>query len=355
MLDNYYSFSALSGVQGRKGNFLIQVPLKVLSKFLQQENADLPIEQRCQRTLNKVRVSQIAKYILDNPNSYILPPLVAYIKFGEVEFDRVEGTVNLGQLRIAMNSEILLFDGQHRRAGVEEAIKQRSFLGDETIAVMLYNLESIESAQQVFADININATKPAQSIKLLFDHRDQLNTVVRSIVESVTLFADFIDYERTNLPVNSEKLFTFSGVHQATKFFLKGLDDAQARDSAIKFWQIVALNMPEWGELKEGQCKAFELRENYVHAHSVVMSALGIVGNVLIKSNPTEIELYLAKLSSIDWSRNNLDWQGRCILSGRISKSRSNIMLTANAIMKTLGVSLPKDHQQLEEIFIVNH
>lgn len=86
MIESHYSFAALSGIQGRQATYLIQVPLKVLSKLIKPEDMDVPVDQRSQRMLNKTRVSQIAKYITENPNSYILPPLVGYIKYGEVKF-----------------------------------------------------------------------------------------------------------------------------------------------------------------------------------------------------------------------------------------------------------------------------
>jgi DNA sulfur modification protein DndB len=351
MLTNFFSFSALSGVQGRKGNFLIQVPLKVLCKLLQEEDSELPIEQRSQRILNKTRVNQIANYIIDNPDSYILPPLVAYIKFGEVLFERAEGSSNLGQLKIDMNSEILLYDGQHRRAGVNLAVQQRPFLGDETIAIMLYNRDSVESAQQVFADININATKPAQSIKLLYNHRDQFNIVARKTIESVSLLNNYTDFERTNLAAKSDKLFTFSGIYQATKVLLNGVDDAKVIDTATAFWTVVSSNITEWNAVASGQTYASNLRENYVHAHSVVWVALAMIGNHLIHSNPTDWSDKLKMLSDINWSRNSDEWKDRCIVSGRISKSRHNIILTANHIMNALGVPLPKEHEQLENSF----
>ena len=70
-----------------------------------------------------------------------------------------------------------------------------------------------------------------------------------------------------------------------------------------------------------------------------------------MRSSPTDWGEKLKKLSDINWSRNCSEWQGRCIVSGRISKSRHNIMLTANHIMNALGVPLPKDHEQLENSF----
>ena len=111
------------------------------------------------------------------------------------------------------------------------------------------------------------------------------------------------------------------------------------------------MGMKEWQELERKQVNPEELRDNYIHAHSVVWLALAFVGNYLINNHPTDWHHYIGKLGSIDWSRNNPVWSGRCVVSGRISKSRQNIILTANQIMKEMGLSLPKNHQEVESTF----
>lgn len=351
MNESHYSFAALSGIQGRQATYLIQVPLKVLSKLIKPEDMDVPVDQRSQRMLNKTRVAQIAKYITENPNSYILPPLVGYIKCGEVKFEKLENTSNLGLLKISIDSDIFLSDGQHRRAAVEEAIRERQFLGEETIGLLVYTGASVESAQQVFADININATKPAQSIKLLYNHRDQFTAITRSVIDALPLFAEYVDYERTNLAAKSPKFFTFSGIYQAVKVMLKDRDEGLSPETVQTFWEEVCISIKEWQELELKKVDPEELRDNYIHAHSVVWLALAYVGNYLINNHPTDWHHYIGKLGSIDWSRSNPVWSGRCVVSGRISKSRQNIILTANQIMKEVGLSLPKNYQEVESTF----
>lgn len=351
MNESHYSFAALSGIQGRQATYLIQVPLKVLSKLIKAEDTDIPVDQRSQRILNRTRVAQIAKYITDNPNSYILPPLVGYIKYGDVKFEKLENTSNLGTLKIGINADIYLSDGQHRRAAVETAIREREFLGEETIGLLVYAGANIESAQQVFADININATKPAQSIKLLYNHRDQFTAITRTIIDSLPLFSEYVDYERTNLPLKSPKFFTFSGIYQAVKLMIKDQDAGISPAIVQTFWEEVCMNMVEWQKLELKQISPVELREDYVHAHSVVWLALADVGSYLVNTYPTEWRAYVGRLGSLDWSRNNSDWEGRCVVSGRISKSRSHIVLTANQIMKAIGLDLPKQYQEIEDSF----
>lgn len=352
MNESHYSFAALSGIQGRQATYLIQVPLKVLAKIIKSEDMDAPVDQRSQRVLNKTRVAQIAKYIIENPNSYILPPLVGYIKYGDVKFQRYESSSNLGVLKISIDADVFLSDGQHRRAAVEEAIRERHFLGDETIGLLIYTGASIEAAQQVFADININATKPAQSIKLLYNHRDQFTAITRTIINVLPLFAEYVDYERTNLAAKSSKYFTFSGLYQAMKVMLKDREADLSPESVQTFWKEVCVSMNDWQELERKQVDPIGLRENYIHGHSVVWLALAYVGNHLLLNHPTNWQDYIRKLNMIDWSRTNSVWSGRCVVSGRILKSRQNIILTANQIMKEIGLSLPKKYQEVESTFI---
>lgn len=352
MNESHYSFAALQGIQGRQAVFLIQMPLKVISKLIKQDDMRLPVEQRGQRMLNKTRVAQITKYVLDNPDTYVLPPLVGYVKDGIVNFEAFERGFNLGKLNIAIDAEIMLSDGQHRRAALEEAVKHRKFLGEETIGLMLYVGKGVEQAQQVFADININATKPAQSIKLLYNHRDQYNILTRSIINDIPLFKDFVDFERTNLPAKSEKFFTFSGLYQAFKVMVKAYGEDFEAATAQTFWEQVCLSITQWNQLEDGQVLPEQLREQYVHAHSVVWLALATISKRLMDAHPTDWHQYIEKLGSIDWSRNNPVWKDRCVVGGRISKSRQNIILTANQIMKEIGLELPESYREVEDTYL---
>src|SRR5207342_3807162 len=94
---------------------------------------------------------------------------------------------------------ILINDGQHRRAAIEEAVKERPEIGDETISVVLFADGGLGRSQQMFADLNVHATKPTKSIRLLYDHRDELAQLSREVVQQVALFREFTDLEVTSL------------------------------------------------------------------------------------------------------------------------------------------------------------
>jgi DNA sulfur modification protein DndB len=122
----------------------------------------------------------------------------------------------LGQLRIDMGATILINDGQHRRAAIEEAITERPTLGDETISVVVFADRGLKRSQQMFADLNTHAVRPTKSIKLLYDHRNALAGLSRDVVSVIPLFRDFTSFDTTSISNRSTRLFTFSSLHQAT-------------------------------------------------------------------------------------------------------------------------------------------
>ncbi|AMW80595.1 hypothetical protein AMD27_16900 (plasmid) [Acinetobacter sp. TGL-Y2] len=350
-MENFYSFTALRGIQGRKMSYIIQIPLNMVGTLFEQEDFSLPVIERKQRMLNKARVNQIAKYLVDNPDSYVLPPLVAQI-IGEVEQTPDQLQRDIVTLKIKMGSKLQILDGQHRCAGIQLALQQRKYLGDEVIQVKLLICGNLSDSQQVFADININAVKPPQSIKMLYNHRDYLTSFSKVLIEQIPVFKNNTDYERTNLPPQSDNIFTFSAIYQANKELLKTSSDETMFDqkTLIQFWNTVASVMTDW----DGQKNAGELREQSISVHAVTLSALAEVGRTLIEKFPSEWPEILNGLVGIDWNRSNPDWKDRAVVTGKITKSRKNIELTANKILQYLGVALNKAQKNRETEFLKN-
>lgn len=153
---NSYRFAAIRGVQAGRAYYVIMVPLRSVGRLFCFDEQDLPPELRAQRELNKGRVPAIAQYIADHPREYVLSALAASID-GAFRFEP-SGTDStsrsVGVLIVDMTATILINDGQHRRAGIVEALRDRPRLGDETIAVTIFPDEGLERSQQMFVDLN---------------------------------------------------------------------------------------------------------------------------------------------------------------------------------------------------------
>ena len=118
-----------------------------------------------------------------------------------------------------------------------------------------------------------------------------------------------------------------------------------------EYWSEVASNMPDWQAALEKSVLTSELREQYVHAHGVMLQAMGNVGATLVERKKKTWRQTLKKLRKIDWSRANNEWEGRALVHGRITKTRTNVILTGNLIKSHLGLSLSEKEQDLEKLF----
>ena len=89
-----------------------------------------------------------------------------------------------------MEAKFVINDGQHRRAGIEAALRENPDLGDETIAVVLFHDVGLKRCQQMFADLNRFAIRPTTSLSILYDHRDEDGLITKSLLQRVPIFSD---------------------------------------------------------------------------------------------------------------------------------------------------------------------
>ena len=115
-----YSFPAVRGIQAGRPFYIATCPLRIIPKIFSYNEDDVPPELRAQRTLNKTRIPEMVRYLLDNPKEYVFSALTASVGV-DISFHDHEGAPNLGTLQIPMDAQILINDGQHRRKATEEA------------------------------------------------------------------------------------------------------------------------------------------------------------------------------------------------------------------------------------------
>src|SRR5688572_22143692 len=99
-MENSHTLVAIRGVQAGREFYTAMLPLRVIPKLFQFDEPDLPADLRAQRTLNKARVPEIARYLTKNPRGYVLPALTASAD-GNVRFEPLAEagpTKNIGRL-----------------------------------------------------------------------------------------------------------------------------------------------------------------------------------------------------------------------------------------------------------------
>jgi DNA sulfur modification protein DndB len=179
-----YVFPAIRGVQAGREYYVSMCPLRLIPKIFLFDEEELVPELRAQRILNHARIPEMASYLIDNKKDYVFSSITASVN-GLVKFEPLGekgDSSRVGSLKIDMNSQFIINDGQHRRAAIEIALKTRPELGDETISVVFFVDRGLERCQQMFADLNRYAIRPSPSIGILYDHRDERAIMSKAIV-----------------------------------------------------------------------------------------------------------------------------------------------------------------------------
>lgn len=355
-MDNVHTFTAIRGKQAGREYYVAMCPLRVVPKIFLFDEEELSPSLRAQRTLNRTRIPEIASYLVENTRSYIFSSITASID-GKVQFEPYADSGvgrNVGSLLIPMTSRFLINDGQHRRAAIDQAIKERPELGDETLSVVFFVDAGLKRSQQMFADLNRHAIRPTQSLGILYDHRDHLSQLTRKLVEEVSVFKNLTELEKTTISNRSNKLHTLSGIYQATKTLLgkskRNKITAVEERLAIEFWEHVGQSIPDWQLAVQRKISCAELRRDYVHAHGLALQAIATIGATILAENPRSWKQSIGGLAEIDWSRSNVkSWEGRALVSGRISKAQMHVVLTASAIKQQLGLTLTAKEKEAEK------
>lgn len=352
-----YVFPAIRGIQAQREYYVSMCPLRLLPKLFQFDEEGLAPELRAQRQLNKARLPELSRYITENADNYVFSAITVSID-ADVAFEQIAGdgeVSRIGLLRIPMSARFIINDGQHRRAAIDQALRHKPELGDETIAVVFFMDKGLERCQQMFADLNRYAIRPSKSLGILYDYRDETAWLAKTLIASSDIFRDVVELEKTSLAPRARRLFTLSAIYHATNELLTGLPETEPEESArlaLEFWETVAGHIDEWERVRRGELTAGEVRSDFIHTHGVVLQALARTGRALVLHYPKQWQEKLSCLKELDWRRANSKlWEGRALVGGQLSKAHQNVTLTANAIKTHLGLALTPEEQRVEDAF----
>ncbi len=350
-----YVFPAVRGIQAGREYYISMCPLRLIPKLFLFDDEELVPELRAQRVLNRSRIPEIADYLVGNRDSYVFSAITASID-GSVRFEPLGASGDssrLGSLRVDMSSRFIVNDGQHRRAAIEEAIKRDPKLGDETLAVVFFLDRGLERCQQMFADLNRHAVRPARSLGLLYDHRNALAQLTRLVVARSQAFNGLVEMERSTLSERSRKLFTLSAIYAGNAALVGNreiMDVQQEARRCAEFWDEVAKYMAEWKLVRQAKMTAGEVRREFLHSHALALQAIGIAGEKLLELPADQWKTRLKSLAQLDWARSNARlWEGRAMIGGRVSKASQNVTLTVTLIKQSLNLPLSPEEERAED------
>ena len=352
-----YVFPAIRGIQAQREYYVSMCPMRLIPNLFQFDEEELAPELRAQRQLNKTRLPELARYITDNLDNYVFSAITVSID-ADINFEKIAGygeTSRIGLLHIPMSARFIINDGQHRRAAIELALRNKPDLGDETIAVVFFMDKGLERCQQMFADLNRYAIRPSKSLGILYDYRDETAQLTKQLIARSDKFRDVVELEKTSLAPRSRRLFTLSAIYHATNELLSDLSEIDPEETAmlaLEFWETVASHLDEWERVRQGDMTAGEVRAEFIHTHGVVLQAFARTGRTLIKHHPDQWKQKLCLLAELDWRRaNGKLWEGRALIGGQLSKGHHNIILTSNVIKMYLGLTLTPEEQRVEDAF----
>lgn len=340
------SFPAMRGFIGNREYYSCLMRLSAIPKmFTFRDWAEFSPQDREQRVLNKNRIPDISRYILENQEGYLFSSITASYK-NKVEFKPSKEDAQIGLLEMELeDANFVINDGQHRCRAIEVALKENPQLGEESISVLLFNYENLGRVQQMFSDLNRFVAKTSRSLDILYDKRDPLSRIILDATDRVPTFQGLVDKDSTTLPARSNKLFTLTALYDATKEFLGDLDfDAddffhgEVLTRVVEFWSLVSDQIPEWARIKQGTLSAIEYRQEKIGAHSVVLRAIGSVGYELA-DREDKLEV-LSGLAGINWRKSNPDWENVCIVANSVVSNRQARVATRAYLKFKLGLDL---------------
>jgi DNA sulfur modification protein DndB len=220
-------FPALRGRLGDWAFYSILMTLEQLATrvaYAKQIHKSKKLSELIQRELDdKDRASEIGGYLLENDDRFF-NSLVVAIYGGDPEWHEFQnvkpvaddikaedvsyGTrYSVGYLSLSGNEKLFALDGQHRLAGIRNALGEQAKLGDEEVSVIVVAHHSgsagLRRTRKLFTTLNKTARPVSKSEIIALDEADAMAITARRLVENDKRFGQsHIDIMRkqANLP-----------------------------------------------------------------------------------------------------------------------------------------------------------
>jgi DNA sulfur modification protein DndB len=279
-------YPALRGHFGDWIYYSCVMPMRDVTKrlsFADEIHKSKKLSQWIQRQLQKGRSIEISDYLRREPqrffNSLVVAiyrgdaawhgfsnfrPTVRDIDLADVS-DEVEDSV--GFLSFTGKERIFAVDGQHRLAGMREALKSSRTLAKDQISLLLVphrpGKKGLERSRRLFTTLNKTAKPVGKGDTIALDENDVMAIVTRFLVENDPWFSDDkIKFSQAyNVSVGSPELTTIGNLYDLLTIiftkcmgkkkrselrFIRPSDEGlrQYRRFAQKFFRLMARGFP---------------------------------------------------------------------------------------------------------------
>jgi len=250
------SVPALRGRQGDRVYYQCMVPNSVLNNFFpigMEPDAD-----RSQRTIDPKHAQEIAEYLVDNSDTYVLGA-ITYSMDQEGEFQPTAGTEgDIGVLTIPMGANMRSLDGQHRRQGLKRAIDEDPDIAHDTTSILIYVEPDLMRRRQMFSDMNATPKVVAKALNVSFDTRDPFALTAVKLAQEHPLLKGHVEMEAARVKSGTADYFSLAGVYDAVKRVKLGTvlprgrqpkrDPAELYQVGSDFFDVLSESRPEFAE-----------------------------------------------------------------------------------------------------------
>ncbi len=275
--------AALKGGQGGREYYVAMVANSDLNNFFTL-NMDPPSD-RSQREMDPRHAREIAKYLIEQRDSYVLGALV-YAVDSSCNFEESEIHPSLGVLTIPFGTNIRSIDGQHRRQGLNEAIAEEPDLSRDSTAVLIYVEPDLRRRRQMFSDMNSTVKSVSKALNVKFDSRDPFAIAAQSLVDSHPLLEGRTDTEAARVRRGSNNWFTLGAVYDALKRLHVGgsgrvrnpneYSSEAVEEFGRQFFDLIETARPEFDSVRSDELTIDEMREHSIMFSSTTLRALAI-------------------------------------------------------------------------------
>ena len=263
----------------------------------------------------------------------------------ELKFTSSPLDPNVGMLRVPLEVEWIINDGQHRVAGIHRALSERADLKDDTLSVVILCDPDLERCQQIFSDLNRTVQKTSASLDIAFDRRSPMNRLTNAVVDRSRLFKDKTDKERVSLSTRSKPFSTLSAVRAANIQLIgmlkdENMPDAELQrevDKAVEFWDLVTDIVEPWTDIADGALDPAFARQDYISSYTIALWAVASAGRTAQEAGP-DWRASLGELAKMDWLKENQEWQGICMLGDEVVTRQPTRKATADLLRWKMGL-----------------
>ncbi len=211
---------ALRGVFGDWIYYSCLVPMSEIPErvdFADELQRSKRLSKLMQRELKRNRATEIKDYLLGEKERFFNSLVIAIyggrpnwfqigIRFLDMHDVRnatslqegiarlsPEAGESLGLLRLSGREKMFAVDGQHRLAGIKEAIKEKGGAGREAVSVLIVahrpTQSGLERTRRLFTTLNKTAVPVSKSEIIALDENDAAAIIVRELVEEHPWFS----------------------------------------------------------------------------------------------------------------------------------------------------------------------